>query len=85
MARAFITGFQPVAKGFLSVLGFVENTVTNGYVVFNADTVPYDVTSSVSVRQQIQENAPAHVNAKLTADGHADEATLNPSDFEFIS
>lgn len=85
MAKVFITGFAPSERGFMGVTGFLDNRTTGVYTPFTSTNIPYDTALAASMRQQVLDNAPAHINESISNAGFASEAVVVPSDIEYIS
>jgi hypothetical protein len=84
MSKVIVTGFNPNEKGFLKIVGFLDNHETGGYTPFVSDNVAYDMTLATSMRQQVLDNAPARINEAITNMGFPAEATIVPSDIEYL-
>ena len=84
MARLFVTGFEGVSTGVMSVKVTFDDPIAQGYQHFEIPNVPYNPASSTSVRQQIQDSLVPLVNARMFEVSMDQYATLIASDIEYV-
>ena len=83
MARLFITGFVPQGDCVVGIQGFVSDRAAGIYQQLTIDNIPFDPSSSLSARQQVQDAMVQHANDLFVAMNIP--LTIIASDIEYVS